>query len=249
MIFLALQVREQACRVGQRLPRPAMCTRCWRRPPPSTTSSRPAAAAQAVSQDTRPEVRNSGVRTAVCRGGQPGAAPVARAVGAVPVGDALPPAQPRVPHVRHRQPRRGAGRQRSAGAAAPAGAALPKVPRHAWPPALLDTGNACTGSPCLSHHIARRQAEAMLLGQSRGKEVRVMVHHSRNTEQKQWDETVVIALGGMARLLRAPPARHRRHGPCRGCGGWVWACRAGVLTCLWVVLAGCSTAQQCPRLF
>ena len=43
----------------------------------------------------------------------------------------------------------------------------------------------------------------MLLGQSRGKEVRVMVHHSRNTEQKQWDETVVIALGGMARLLRA----------------------------------------------
>ena len=47
------------------------------------------------------------------------------------------------------------------------------------------------------------QAESMLLGQSRGKEVRVMVHHSRNSEQKQWDETVVIALGGMARLLRA----------------------------------------------
>lgn len=43
----------------------------------------------------------------------------------------------------------------------------------------------------------------MLLGQSRGKEVRVMVHHSRNSEQKQWDETVVIALSGMARLLRA----------------------------------------------
>lgn len=43
----------------------------------------------------------------------------------------------------------------------------------------------------------------MLLGQSRGKEIRMMVHHSRNSEQKQWDETVVIALGGMARLLRA----------------------------------------------
>ena len=43
----------------------------------------------------------------------------------------------------------------------------------------------------------------MVLGQSRGKEVRMMVHHSRNSEQKQWDETVVIALGGMARLLRA----------------------------------------------
>lgn len=31
----------------------------------------------------------------------------------------------------------------------------------------------------------------------------MMVHHSRNSEQKRWDETVVIALGGMARLLRA----------------------------------------------
>ena len=50
-------------------------------------------------------------------------------------------------------------------------------------------------------HLA--QAESMLLGQSRGKEVRVMVHHSRNSEQKQWVESVVIALGGMARLLRA----------------------------------------------
>ncbi len=30
-----------------------------------------------------------------------------------------------------------------------------------------------------------------------------MVHHSRNSEQKQWDETVVIALGGMGRLLKA----------------------------------------------
>lgn len=47
------------------------------------------------------------------------------------------------------------------------------------------------------------QAESMVLGQSRGKEVRMMLHHSRNSEQKQWDETVVIALGGMARLLRA----------------------------------------------
>ncbi len=43
----------------------------------------------------------------------------------------------------------------------------------------------------------------MLLGQSRGKEIRMMMHHSRNSEQKQWDETVVIALSGMARLLRA----------------------------------------------
>ena len=42
-----------------------------------------------------------------------------------------------------------------------------------------------------------------MLGSTRGKEVRLMVHHSRNSEQKQWDETVVIALGGMGRLLKA----------------------------------------------
>jgi hypothetical protein len=29
------------------------------------------------------------------------------------------------------------------------------------------------------------------------------VHHSRNTEQKQWDETLVLSLNGMGRLLRS----------------------------------------------
>lgn len=42
-----------------------------------------------------------------------------------------------------------------------------------------------------------------MLGSTRGKQVHLMVHHSRNSEQKQWDETVVIALGGMARLLKS----------------------------------------------
>ena len=31
----------------------------------------------------------------------------------------------------------------------------------------------------------------------------MLVHHSRNSVQKQWDETLVLALGGMARILRA----------------------------------------------
>ena len=31
----------------------------------------------------------------------------------------------------------------------------------------------------------------------------MLVHHSRNSEQKQWDETLVLAVSGMARLLRA----------------------------------------------
>jgi len=31
----------------------------------------------------------------------------------------------------------------------------------------------------------------------------MLVHHSRNSAQKQWDETLVLALQGMGRLLRA----------------------------------------------
>ena len=30
----------------------------------------------------------------------------------------------------------------------------------------------------------------------------MLVHHSRNTAQKQWDETLVLSLNGMGRLLR-----------------------------------------------
>ena len=30
----------------------------------------------------------------------------------------------------------------------------------------------------------------------------MLVHHSRNSEQKQWDETLVLSLSGMGRLLR-----------------------------------------------
>ena len=31
----------------------------------------------------------------------------------------------------------------------------------------------------------------------------MLVHHSRNSEQKQWDETLVLAFAGMARLLKS----------------------------------------------
>jgi hypothetical protein len=37
----------------------------------------------------------------------------------------------------------------------------------------------------------------------RGERVAMLVHHSRNSVQKQWEETLVLALGGMARILRA----------------------------------------------
>ncbi|KAJ7563609.1 hypothetical protein O6H91_03G117100 [Diphasiastrum complanatum] len=40
------------------------------------------------------------------------------------------------------------------------------------------------------------------LGVQRGKPVHMLVHHSRNTAQKQWDETLVLVLNGMSRLLK-----------------------------------------------
>ena len=54
----------------------------------------------------------------------------------------------------------------------------------------------------MSATSSKEEAEAALLGRSKGEKVRLVVHHSRNTEQKQWDETVVVCLGGMTRLLR-----------------------------------------------
>jgi hypothetical protein len=50
---------------------------------------------------------------------------------------------------------------------------------------------------------SKDEAEAALLGKSKGEKVHLVVHHSRNTEQKQWDETVVVCLAGMSRLLRS----------------------------------------------
>ncbi|XP_028770763.1 protein MON2 homolog isoform X2 [Neltuma alba] len=40
------------------------------------------------------------------------------------------------------------------------------------------------------------------LGTRGGKAVHMLIHHSRNTVQKQWDETLVLVLGGIARILR-----------------------------------------------
>eukprot|EP00004_Rigifila_ramosa_P015497 TRINITY_DN3599_c0_g1_i2.p1 TRINITY_DN3599_c0_g1~~TRINITY_DN3599_c0_g1_i2.p1 ORF type:complete len:992 (-),score=194.39 TRINITY_DN3599_c0_g1_i2:15-2990(-) len=39
------------------------------------------------------------------------------------------------------------------------------------------------------------------LGRQNGKTVVMLMHHSRNTAQKQWDETLVVALSGVSRTL------------------------------------------------
>eukprot|EP00878_Enallax_costatus_P026153 GHUV01028037.1.p1 GENE.GHUV01028037.1~~GHUV01028037.1.p1 ORF type:complete len:438 (+),score=131.56 GHUV01028037.1:185-1315(+) len=48
-----------------------------------------------------------------------------------------------------------------------------------------------------------QEAAAVELGKEKGKSVLMLVHHSRNTEQKQWDETTVLSLNGLGKVLKA----------------------------------------------
>ncbi|KAG2443720.1 hypothetical protein HXX76_002066 [Chlamydomonas incerta] len=51
---------------------------------------------------------------------------------------------------------------------------------------------------------SREEAAAVELGKERGgRSVVMLVHHSRNSEQKQWDETLVLALAGAGKVLRS----------------------------------------------
>ena len=40
------------------------------------------------------------------------------------------------------------------------------------------------------------------LGKQGGRSVKLLVHHSRNSVQKQWNETVLISYGGLTRIVR-----------------------------------------------
>ncbi|XXG73744.1 hypothetical protein AAC387_Pa07g2600 [Persea americana] len=50
---------------------------------------------------------------------------------------------------------------------------------------------------------SRDEWQGKELGMRGGKAVHMLIHHSRNTAQKQWDETLVLVLGGIARILRS----------------------------------------------
>ncbi|KAM6576949.1 hypothetical protein CsatB_028786 [Cannabis sativa] len=57
-----------------------------------------------------------------------------------------------------------------------------------------------------SHMVAtssKDEWQGKELGTRQGKAVHMLIHHSRNTAQKQWDETLVLILGGIARILRS----------------------------------------------
>ncbi|WCJ43970.1 ARM repeat superfamily protein [Euphorbia peplus] len=50
---------------------------------------------------------------------------------------------------------------------------------------------------------SKDESQGKELGSRGGKAYHMLIHHSRNTVQKQWDETLVLVLGGIARLLRS----------------------------------------------
>ncbi|GFP93569.1 protein mon2 homolog [Phtheirospermum japonicum] len=63
--------------------------------------------------------------------------------------------------------------------------------------------------PSLDHvsHLAATSSkdewQGKELGTRKGKAVHMLIHHSRNTAQKQWDETLALVLGGIARIFRS----------------------------------------------
>jgi hypothetical protein len=42
----------------------------------------------------------------------------------------------------------------------------------------------------------------LFAGKQGGKTVKLLVHHSRNNAQKQWDETIVLSFSGLSRLIK-----------------------------------------------
>ena len=68
------------------------------------------------------------------------------------------------------------------------------VPWQGWSEACFASG---------ADECGRVQAAAEILGRRKGEQMAMLVHHSRNSVQKQWEETLVLALSGMGRILRA----------------------------------------------
>ncbi|CAN6439754.1 unnamed protein product [Victoria cruziana] len=56
---------------------------------------------------------------------------------------------------------------------------------------------------CLAASSSRDEWQGKELGTRGGKAVHMLIHHSRNTAQKQWDETIVLVLGGITRIFRS----------------------------------------------
>ncbi|GMH33400.1 hypothetical protein BSKO_01234 [Bryopsis sp. KO-2023] len=80
-----------------------------------------------------------------------------------------------------------------------------RLPLDSWMRCLNDTMLPLLMSV---YHISvtssSEESEAAVLGRDQGgKSVRMIVHHSRNTERKQWDESLVLTFGGLGKVLKS----------------------------------------------
>lgn len=59
------------------------------------------------------------------------------------------------------------------------------------------------GASYMAATSSKDESQGKEIGTRGGKAVHMLIHHSRNTVQKQWDETLVLVLGGISRILRS----------------------------------------------
>lgn len=55
----------------------------------------------------------------------------------------------------------------------------------------------------LTYASSTEEGGQVVVGRERGRSVTLMVHHSRNSAQKQWDETLSLMMNSVGRLIRA----------------------------------------------
>lgn len=79
-----------------------------------------------------------------------------------------------------------------------------KLPARIWRRAVFDI---CFGLVddirAATAGASQEEQVAPDIGELDGRKIQMLVHHSRNSARKQWDETETLALSGVGRLLRA----------------------------------------------
>ena len=74
-----------------------------------------------------------------------------------------------------------------------------------WRRAVFDICFGLVGREIRAATAGASQEEQVApdIGELDGRKIQMLVHHSRNSARKQWDETETLALSGVGRLLRA----------------------------------------------
>lgn len=58
-----------------------------------------------------------------------------------------------------------------------------------------------------STNASKETGQETEVGREHGRSVKLLVHHTRNTAAKQWEETMALTLGGLGKMLRSHMAK------------------------------------------